>query len=341
MSLITIDGSLGGGQILRSALALSLVTRMPFRIERIRAGRDRPGLLRQHLTALEAAAEVGRARVEGDALGSSALSFFPGRVEPGEYRFSVGTAGSTTLVLETVLPALLTAAGPSSLVLEGGTHNTAAPSFPFLERCFLPLIGRFGPRVEAVLERPGFYPAGGGRIRVSVTPAARLGRFDLLERGPVKRRRARALVSRLPASIGERELGVVRERLGWEERELGVEVIRDSPGPGNVLVLEIESEPVTEVITGFGERGVPAEKVAARAVEEAERYLTSGVPAGEHLADQLLLPLALAGGGSFRTLQPSSHTLTNIEVLQMFLPVEVRLEEEAPDRFRIEVLRRT
>ncbi len=171
--VLTIDGAdgEGGGQILRTSLALSLVTGIPFRIERLRAGRPRPGLLRQHLTAAHAAAEVGQVQVTGAALGSLSLTFVPGRVTPGTYSFSVGTAGSTTLVLQTVLPALLLASEPSTLTLAGGTHNPFAPPFDFLAQAYLPLVNRMGPQVTATLERPGFYPAGGGTCQITIAPA--------------------------------------------------------------------------------------------------------------------------------------------------------------------------
>jgi RNA 3'-terminal phosphate cyclase (ATP) len=326
--MLVLDGAQGegGGQILRSALALSLVTGQAFRIDDIRAGRKRPGLLRQHLTAVQAAAQIGRAEVCGASLRSGRLDFAPGRVVPGDYAFDVGTAGSTTLVLQTVLPALLTAAGPSRLSFAGGTHNPFAPPFDFLAQAFLPVIERMGPRVGAVLETPGFYPAGGGRFHVEVEPVATLGRCELLKRGEIRRVSARAMVANLPWHIAERELDVVRRGLGWEAGCLHVEEVSASRGPGNVLLLEIESEHVTEVFAAFGERGVRAELVAEKAVAEARRYLDAGVPVGEHLADQLLLPMALAGGGALRTLTLSSHARTNIEVLKMFLACEVRVE---------------
>src|SRR5512136_2571133 len=179
--MITIDGSQGegGGQILRTSLALSLVTGQPFRMERIRAKRQKPGLLKQHLTAVEAAKTVGCAEVTGAALGSQTLEFKPGPVTPGNYRFAVGTAGSATLVLQTVLPPLLVASGPSTLTLEGGTHNPFAPPFDFLARCFAPVVERMGPRIELKLHRPGFFPAGGGQFEAQITPVNRLKPIDL------------------------------------------------------------------------------------------------------------------------------------------------------------------
>jgi len=328
--MITIDGSQGegGGQILRTSLALSLVTGQPFRMERIRAKRQKPGLLRQHLTAVEAAKTVGCAEVEGAALSSQTLEFRPGPVTPGNYRFAIGTAGSATLVLQTVLPALLTASGPSTLTLEGGTHNHMAPPFDFLERCFMPLIHRMGPSVELELRRHGFFPAGGGRFHARVEPAKKLSRLDLLERGPIRSKQARILLSKLPEHVAERELTVVRHGLKWRTEECMIESVPYPVGPGNAVVLTLEAEHVTGVFTAFGERGRPAEAVARSAVETAITWLEAGVPVDEHLADQLLIPLVLAGGGSFRTTKPSLHMTTNAEVIQRFLPVPIAIQQE-------------
>lgn len=337
--MITIDGSQGegGGQILRSALALSLVTGKPFRIGNIRARRKKPGLMRQHLTAVNAAAEVGAAQVSGNAIGSRELAFAPTALRSGRYHFAVGTAGSCTLVLQTVLPALILADGPSEILLEGGTHNPNAPPFDFLAGAFLPLLNRMGPSVTAVLERPGFYPAGGGRIRVKVTPSRELLPLHLLQRGKVLTQTATAIVARLPRSIAEREIAVVREKLTWGEDCLVVMEEPDSSGPGNVLVLAVASEFVTEIFTGFGELGVSAETVAGRTVKEVREYLASGVPVGRHLADQLLLPLALAGGGAFRTLAPTAHTITNIEVLRLFLALDIKVEQQDEQGWAISI----
>src|SRR5262245_60469773 len=204
----TIDGSRGegGGQILRTSLALSMITGTPVRIVNIRARRAKPGLMRQHLTAVQAAAGVSKARVEGAAVGSREIVFTPSTVTPGNHHFSIGTAGSTTLILQTVLPALILASGPSHLVLEGGTHNPMAPPFEFLDRAFLPLLRRMGPAVDVTLERAGFYPAGGGRLSVTVQPVGHLQGFDLLERGDLRNQRGIVLLANLPAHIADREL---------------------------------------------------------------------------------------------------------------------------------------
>jgi len=310
MEPLLIDGAEGegGGQIVRTALSLSLVTGRPFRLVNIRAGRERPGLLRQHLTAVEAAARIGEAKVEGARLRSAQLDFKPKGIRPGDHSFDVGSAGSVTLVLQTVLPALLMAKAPSRLALFGGTHNPLAPPFDFLVKT----IECLGARVRLDLVRYGFYPAGGGEVRAEIVPSP-LAPLLLLERGRIVRRRAVALVSNLPLSIAERELKVV----GWEDAQARPV---ESAGPGNVLMLHAEAEHAWELVTAFGEKGVPAERVAERAVREMERYLAADVPVGEHLADQLLLPMALAGGGSFRTMPLSSHARTNAALIERFLP---------------------
>jgi RNA 3'-terminal phosphate cyclase (ATP) len=324
--MLILDGAHGegGGQILRTALALSLVTGRALRIVNIRANRPRPGLARQHLTAVEAAALIGQAGVEGAALHSQELTFRPGAVRAGRYAFAMPTAGSVTLVLQTVLPALLRADGPSELALEGGTHNPFAPPYDFLALAFLPLVCRMGPRIEVELARHGFYPGGGGKMLVRIAPAPRLKPFELLERGAPRAQCARAVVANLPRHIAERELRVVAATLHWPPRELRVEEVREATGPGNALLLVSAHEQVTEVFTGFGAKGVPAEEVARNVVREARAYLDAGVPVGPRLADQLMLPFALAGGGSYLTMPLTAHARTNLAVIEQFLPGAAR-----------------
>lgn len=337
--MLEIDGTHGegGGQILRSSLALSLLTGTAFRITEIRGRRSRPGLLAQHLTAVRAAAEIGEARVEGAEKGSTELTFEPGAVGPGSYRFDVGTAGSATLVLQTVLPALLVGDGSFDLEVSGGTHNPSAPPWPFLEHAFLPLLGRMGARVEAELVRPGFFPAGGGRSAVRVDGVDSLSPLHLDARGKLRSRRATAVVAHLPRAIARRELAVVGRELGFADDELVVEEADDSRGPGNALFLRFDFDHVTEVVAAFGGRGKPAEQVAAEAVAEGRSYLASDAPVGEHLADQLLLPLALAGGGSFVTVPPSLHTRTNAEVITWFLDRAIIFDDLGDGRWRVTV----
>ena len=329
--MIRIDGSEGegGGQILRTSLALSLATGTPFTLTNVRAGRKRPGLLRQHLTCVNAAAEIGGAEVAGAEMGSREVTFRPGAIRGGFYRFAVGSAGSACLVLQSVLPALLFADQPTTVTVEGGTHNPFAPPADFLARSFLPLLGKMGAKVALRLDRAGFYPAGGGSVTLTVEPVAGLRPLELLARGPIRRRRATAMIAHLPRHVGERELAVVKRKLGYADDETEVLVIKDSPGPGNVIMIEMESDSVVEIATGFGETNVRAEAVAERAVKDARRYLAHDVPVGKHLADQLLLPLALAGGGVVRTLPLSRHTTTNAAIVERFLGVGTTVTEEA------------
>lgn len=340
--MIRIDGASGegGGQMLRTALSLSLVTGQPFRIENIRAKREKPGLLRQHLTAVLAAAEVGGAKTEGATLGSKTLEFVPGKIRPGEYGFAVGTAGSSTLVFQTILPALMTASGPSRLTIEGGTHNTQAPPFDFLAKTFLPLLSRMGPRVSVNLDRYGFYPAGGGRFVAEIEPCKELTPLVLVERGEMTHRRVAAIVANLARSIAQRELDTASHQLNWPADTLEILETRDSPGPGNVVMIEIGSAGVTEVFTGFGRIGASAEKVASEAAGEARAYLASRAVADEHLADQILLPFALAGAGTFTATKISLHARTNIEIISMFLPIHFAMEK-SDDFVRVEVAART
>jgi RNA 3'-terminal phosphate cyclase (ATP) len=306
-------------------------------MEKIRAGRKKPGLLNQHLTAVNAAKAISSADVNGAELGSQTLEFQPGTVTPGNYRFAVGTAGSATLVLQTILPPLLQASGPSSLTLEGGTHNPAAPPFDFLNRCFVPVLERMGPRINLELIRPGFFPAGGGSFLARIEPVQQLRPMEILHRGNIQRRRARAMISKLSPQIAERELCVARRVLEWENSECVVESVTTSPGPGNVLLLELEAEHAMAVFTGFGERGVTAEDVARKTVLGAKSWLAAEVPVDEHLADQLLMPMALAGSGIFRTVKPSLHSITNANIIQRFLPVAIQFDQESDLAWRVTV----
>jgi RNA 3'-terminal phosphate cyclase (ATP) len=335
---LKIDGSFGegGGQIIRSSLTFSLITGKPFVIEHIRARRQKPGLMRQHLTAVNAAATISGAEVEGASVGSSRLSFRPGPVTPGDYTFQVGTAGSTTLVFQTILPALMIADGPSKLTLEGGTHNPFAPPFDFLAKAYLPLVNRFGPKIEAQLVRPGFYPAGGGQWTCCIEPSKQFARLELMERGKIIAHRVRAMVSRLPRHIAERECKTIREKTGWDPACFTVEEVPNSPGPGNAVMIEVEAEHITSIFTAFGQIGVKAEEVAKKALRAAQDYLAADAPVEEHLADQLIVPLGIgaylgSGGGAFRAQTLSSHAATNLETLRRFMDLSVEVQEDGKE----------
>lgn len=308
---------------MRSALSLSICTDKPFRITNIRAKRAKPGLRRQHLTAVKAAAEICCADISGAEVGSRELTFSPGRLRAGDYSFAIGTAGSCTLVLQTVLPPLLTADAPSHIRITGGTHNKGAPPFHFLERAFLPLVARMGPRVHIELFRYGFVPRGGGEIRVDVEPVRKLLPLDIPERGRQMEAYAESFIAALPLHIAHRELQTIGRMLKWAPEQLRLTALPNDVGPGNVVCVTIASERITEVFTGFGERGIPAEVVAEQACKEARDYLATTAAAGPHLADQLILPMALCGGGSFTASSASSHLHTNVTVVERFLGCHV------------------
>jgi RNA 3'-terminal phosphate cyclase (ATP) len=336
--VITIDGSEGegGGQMVRNALALSLVTGQPFRIDNIRANRSKPGLMRQHVTAIEAACAIGSAVCEGVAVGARSIVFKPGRIVPGDYRFAVGTAGSAGLVLQTILPPLLLADRPSRLTIEGGTHNTHAPPFEFIDRTFLPLVRRMGPRVTARLVRHGFYPAGGGRIDIGVEPAP-LTPVELIERGNPVDVSATAVMALLDDHIGRRELASARAILDWPEPAFRLERLADPVGPGNVLLLGAAFDHVTEIVTGFGQLGVPAQHIGSQAATRMLGYLNSAAFAGPYLADQLLLPMAMAGHGAFTTVSPTKHTQTSADIIRRFLDVAIRFERHPNGAFLVTI----
>ena len=318
--------------MLRSSMALAVVTGTPVRLEKIRAGRAKPGLMRQHLTSVRAAAEVCDGELIGAEPGAQELTFHPGAVRPGDYHFSVGSAGSAMLVLQTALPPLLTASGPSTVVVEGGTHNQWAPPFDFLLKSYLPLINRMGPEVTARIERHGFYPAGGGRVVVDIQPAPFLNGFDLTSTGRVLNHRLIALVGNLPTEIGDREIARAVRKLNWRKEDCEVRGVRTN-GPGNVLMAEIECEHVTAVFTTFGRQGTRAEHVADNLVKSIRGWQKTTAPVEEYLADQILLPLGLSAaqpadcgvrcGGTYLTGPLSQHTLTHIDILQRFLDISI------------------
>jgi RNA 3'-terminal phosphate cyclase (ATP) len=334
--MIEIDGSSGegGGQIVRSSLALSMITGKPFQIFQVRANRQKPGLLNQHLTAVNAAAEISSAQTSGVKLGSSAFTFTPGTVKAGNYRFNIGTAGSTMLVFQTILPPLMLASGRSSIRLEGGTHNPMAPPFEFIQNTFLPLLERMGVKVKAELKAYGFYPQGGGSLNFEIEPVEKLIPLQLAERGTIKSINANALVVKLSADIGDRELRVLKTELARLDNKRVIEV-QEGRSPGNVVFVEVRSETLTETITAIGARGVKAEQVANLAAQETNQYLASSAAVGEHLADQLLIPMALAGQGSFLTSVLSQHTITNIDVIQKFLDVSITKNNIAESLFEL------
>lgn len=335
--MITIDGSQGegGGQILRSSLALAAITGMPVRIEKIRARRPKPGLQRQHLVAVQAAARVCNGSLVGAELHSREIMFTPQAPCAGTYVFDIGSAGSCTLVLQTVLPILLCADGPSTVSIRGGTHNGMAPPVEFLQESFLPVLHRIGIAATLELERHGFYPAGGGAITASIQPWQDRVPLELLERGKCIGRGAEVLIANLPAHVASREAQAFKHGLHWSHHEVDEREVR-ADGPGNAIIARLRHANVTAVFAAFGELRKPAEQVAGDCARQIRRHAESDVPVCEHLADQLLLPLALGAGGCFRTAEPSEHTRTNAAIIARFLGEVVTIAGDG-GAFRIAV----
>ena len=331
--MIEIDGSQGEGgrQIIRSSLALSAVTGQAIQLSNIRAGRRKPGLLRQHLTAVQATAKVCSAEVTGTELGAESITFEPGKIRGGDFEFRVGTAGSTSLVAQTVLPALMLADEPSTLTLQGGTHNPWAPPFDFLQRTFLPQLAKAGPRVKAEIQRHGFYPSGGGRVRFEITPCKELSGFSLVEPFEKFEPRVTAVVAGIPVSVGERECETIRRKANWHSSCFLVHDVENPIGAGNVVMIELVSPVVTELLIGIGKFGVKAEHVARTVLRSARSHIKARVPVGEYLADQLMMPMGLAASqgktSSFLTGPLSMHSKTHIDVLKRFLDIQVDVQD--------------
>jgi RNA 3'-terminal phosphate cyclase (ATP) len=325
---VDIDGSRGegGGQILRTSLALASITGRKLRMKKIRAGRRRPGLQRQHIACVEAAARLCGGTTTPLELGAQDLVFTPGSEWPAELALDIGSAGSTLLVVQTILVPAIAAGKAVRAVITGGTHNPLAPSFEFVERVFLPHLRAMGADVSLALERHGVLPDGGGRIALDIRAGGKLAPIELIEAGAVAARRAIAIVAKLPRHIAERELACAQERL--DEPACEVRELPDD-GPHNCFMAEVElASGARELCTSHGRKGYPAEDVADDALDDLEDFLECGVPVGEHLADQLLLPMAVAGGGHFRTLAPlTRHAHTNIETIRAFLDVPIRVSE--------------
>lgn len=317
---IEIDGAQGegGGQVLRTALTLAMCTGKNIAVKNIRAGRQRPGLLRQHLTALNAARDICNGEVTGNQLGSVAIEFKPQAIQAGDYTFKIGTAGSTTLLAQTILPALMRANGASTIAMEGGTHNGMAPSVDFIEQSFLPQLQKAGLNITSNLAVHGFYPNGGGAWQIELQPIKELAPIVLTERGQAKEHSAEVTSSNIDASIAERELARVRKKLGFQESQLHTKQVA-SPGPGNIVSIRLAYEQVNEVFESVGALGVPAERVAGRAIAPAKRYMSAHHAVGEYLADQLLVPMVTGQGGEFTTGELSEHTKTNIAVIEQML----------------------
>jgi RNA 3'-terminal phosphate cyclase (ATP) len=339
METIFVDGSTGegGGQILRTSLALSCITGKGLHIENIRAARRNPGLAKQHLSCVHAATQICNGGCEGATLGSRTLDFQPGPIRSGNYHFDIGSAGSATLVIQTILPALFLTDGPSTITVTGGTHNPLAPPFDFLCETFLPAIATAGFYGNCKLIKHGFYPAGGGKITFEIQPWQKQPDkiidlcewFDKLTSHPGEQFEiyARIYIAKLPSHIAQRqEKLLLQSNLDIKNVE-HIEVT-DSDGPGNCVMLRLSSAGRTTVFTAFGMKGKPSQQVVSEVVNLAKEFLSSDSAVDHFLADQLLIYMALSKTGCFTTNELSAHLLTNMEVIKKFLPVGFTIDQQ-------------
>ncbi len=333
--LIEIDGSEGegGGQILRSALALSILTRRSFRLINIRANRPKPGLAAQHLACVRAAAAICNGFYKGGSIGSSVLYFEPGDVRSGEYTFSIGTAGATGLVLHTVaLPLALKGTAASHLTITGGTHVPFSPSAHFNQTTWCGHLARIGISVQMAMNRPGFYPRGGGEIRATIEPTEAVNGLSLMTCPEILTAGGFSAVAGLPEKIARDMARRISTRLksAGIESHIAQEDWTDGRwtiGPGAVCGILFRQLSVPPVFVGLGERGKPAERVADAAADEALAFREAGCPVDPHSADQLVLPLAFARSGSeIRVSEVTRHLLTNIGTIQRFVSRDIECD---------------
>jgi RNA 3'-terminal phosphate cyclase (ATP) len=337
-SMLEIDGSYGegGGQVLRTSLSLAAITGQPIRIEHIRAKRQKPGLAAQHLTAVRAAATICQAELRGDALGSMSLEFIPsGTAEAGQYTFDVteaqqgGSAGTVNLVLQTILLPLALATGDSQVTLRGGTHIAHSPPFAYIEQVYLPLLSQMGLKAEVKLNAWGWYPRGGGEVGLRVSGGTTLSGLSLLERGSLQQVRGLAAVTQLPSHIPQRMAMRAENVLHQADLKAQVQPLRERGiGPGAGVFLTAEYEHSHAGFSAIGRIGLAAEKVAQMACEELLDFHETGAPVDVHLADQLLLPTALATDASqYRVAEISLHLTTNAWVIEKFGLAKITIDE--------------
>jgi RNA 3'-terminal phosphate cyclase (ATP) len=329
--MIELDGSEGegGGQILRSALALSILTGRPFKLVNIRANRSKPGLQPQHLMCVRAAGMISSGTYKGGSVGSSVLYFEPGSLKSGNYTFSIGTAGATALVLHTVyLPLALQGDKPSEITITGGTHNIHAPCYHFLATTWAAYLARLGMKAELEMIQPGFYPRGGGEIRAVIHPCSRIHGLSLLSCPDLTTAGGFSATAELPESVGRKQARRLSARLKAEGVESHFPIEEwEAANPGSVAAVIFRQAPVPPLFFGLGERGKPAESVADDAADEAIAFRDAKAPVDPHSADQLLLPLAFSPDASeYKTSEITRHTTTNVETVQKFVERSIQIE---------------
>lgn len=340
--MLDIDGSFGeaGGQILRTALSLSCLLKKPFRMFNIRKGRKKPGLMPQHLTCVRALTLISSATVRGDAIGSTELVFDPKDPKAGEYFFDIGTAGSTSLLLQAILPPLVFQKERSRITLTGGTHVPFSPPYNYISDVFIPMLSRLGIRIQAYIMNYGFYPKGGGKISVEVFPSDGVKGLSLVDRGKIIEVSGISAVSSLPMSIADRQKNATLQVIDQSGLTAEIETLQvTSYSPGTFVFLQSRTKDCIAGFSSIGERGKKAEKVGEEAAREFLSYYHSPACLDHHLADQIVGYLAAAkGGSSFTTSRITDHLLTNLWVIERFLGIRYSIEGEKGGSGKVDII---
>ncbi len=327
--LIEVDGSYleGGGQILRTSVALSSVTGKPFKIYNIRKGRDRSGLKHQHLKAIELVSKISRAKVKGASIGSSNVEFFPGSLKGGKYKVDIGTAGSITLLLHAVIPPCLYLGENVDIELVGGTNVPWSPTTDFFRHVFCNFLDRMGVFIRVDVKKHGFYPRGGGKIRVLMEPRKRLKKLNLTERGKFKRIDVWSISSKdlKDRKVSERQLSSFKEKLKMEGHEHAV--YTDTLSTGTSIHAHAHYTKTKLGADVLGQKGIPAEKIGSDCAEVLKKQMESGACLDEWMADQILPYMAISGGGKVSVAEVTEHSKSNMWVIEKFLPVKFKIRK--------------
>ncbi len=339
MKTIEIDGSFGegGGQILRTALSLSCITGHGFRLFNIRKGRKKPGLMPQHITCVKAASEISSADVSGTETGSTELMFIPCEIKPGSYYFDIKTAGSSSLVLQTLLPPLVFADSLSRITIKGGTHVPFSPSYHYISGVFSAMMDRLGVKVESTINRYGFYPKGGGEVSFKVIPVKEIKGLNIILKGKLLSASGYSGVSNLPASIAERQKSSIIRTISPLTADIqAVDV--PSPGKGTFVFLKAEYEGAPAGFSALGKRGKPAEEVGKDAAEQFLDFHNTSACLDPYLSDQVVIYLSLAHEkSSFTTSRITRHLITNLWVIEKFLNIQYRIDGDLNSEGRVDI----